>query len=130
MPTVTVHEAKTTLSELLRRVEAGEEIVIARGDKPVAVLKPYAADDLARRRKAGMGCLTGKVPPTPDDVFFKPMTDDEMTEMFGEEFAALHRPAPLRAKGGKKKTCRFCSIRTHSSGSCRGMSGFRPAWRR
>ncbi len=35
---VGVHEAKTHLSRLLRRVAAGEEIVIARGGKPVARL--------------------------------------------------------------------------------------------
>lgn len=37
---VKVGEAKTRLSELLARVEAGEEIVIARGDRPVARLLP------------------------------------------------------------------------------------------
>lgn len=35
---VTVQEAKTQLSRLLRRVEAGEEIVIRRGRQPVAML--------------------------------------------------------------------------------------------
>ena len=35
---VTVQEAKTHLSRLLRRVEAGEEIVILRGRQPVAML--------------------------------------------------------------------------------------------
>ena len=35
---VTVQEAKTHLSKLLRRVEAGEEITIRRGTVPVAVL--------------------------------------------------------------------------------------------
>ena len=37
---VGVHEAKTHLSRLLQRVAAGEEIVIARGGKPVARLVP------------------------------------------------------------------------------------------
>ena len=37
---VKVGEAKTRLSELLALVEAGEEIVIARGDHPVARLLP------------------------------------------------------------------------------------------
>ena len=91
MARITVHEAKTNLSELLRRVEAGEEIVIARGNKPVAVLKSYDREDIARRRKAACGCLAGKSPPTPDSVFFDPMTDEEMVELFGDEFAALHR---------------------------------------
>jgi prevent-host-death family protein len=43
---VTVQEAKTQLSRLLRRVEAGEEIVIRRGRDPVAMLVriPAGAD--------------------------------------------------------------------------------------
>jgi antitoxin (DNA-binding transcriptional repressor) of toxin-antitoxin stability system len=36
--TVKVGEAKTHLPDLLARVEAGEEIIIARGDEPVARL--------------------------------------------------------------------------------------------
>ena len=38
MTQVTVHEAKTHLSRLLRRVAAGEEVVIARSGTPVARL--------------------------------------------------------------------------------------------
>jgi prevent-host-death family protein len=37
---VGVHEAKSTLSELLRRVAAGEEVVITRSGEPVAKLVP------------------------------------------------------------------------------------------
>ena len=44
---VGVFEAKTTLSALLERVEAGEEIVITRRGVPVARLVPPAGDDLA-----------------------------------------------------------------------------------
>ena len=40
LESVNVHEAKTHLSRLLERVEAGEEIVIARAGKPVARLVP------------------------------------------------------------------------------------------
>ena len=46
MAEVSVHEAKTHLSRLLRRVAAGEEVVIARSGKPVAKLVAI------RRRKA------------------------------------------------------------------------------
>lgn len=35
---VNVHEAKTRLSELLERVERGEEVVIARAGRPIARL--------------------------------------------------------------------------------------------
>ncbi len=41
MEVVNVHEAKTHLSKLLQRVEAGEEIVIARAGKPAAKLVPF-----------------------------------------------------------------------------------------
>ena len=37
---VNVHEAKSTLSRLLERVEAGERVVIARAGKPIADLVP------------------------------------------------------------------------------------------
>jgi antitoxin (DNA-binding transcriptional repressor) of toxin-antitoxin stability system len=46
--TVKVGEAKTHLSDLLVRVEAGEEIIIARGDEPIARLtRIEKANDLA-----------------------------------------------------------------------------------
>ncbi len=43
MVTVNVQEAKTRLSELLARVERGEDVVIARSGRPVARLAPVAA---------------------------------------------------------------------------------------
>jgi prevent-host-death family protein len=42
MAQVGMHEAKTTLSQLVERAEAGEEIIIARNGKPVARLVPVA----------------------------------------------------------------------------------------
>jgi len=39
---VGVHAAKTQFSRLLHRVEAGEEILITRGNQPVARLVPVA----------------------------------------------------------------------------------------
>ena len=36
-----VHDAKTHLSRLLERVEAGEEIIIGRAGRPIARLVPY-----------------------------------------------------------------------------------------
>lgn len=46
MATVNVHEAKTTLSKLLERVESGERITIARAGRPVADLVPHARVDV------------------------------------------------------------------------------------
>ena len=48
--TVKVAEAKTHLSELLVRVEAGEDFIIARGDEPVARL--MALDERRQRLTA------------------------------------------------------------------------------
>lgn len=42
MAVVRIHDAKTNLSKLIARVEAGEEIVIARDNEPVAKLSPVA----------------------------------------------------------------------------------------
>ncbi|CAN5179064.1 type II toxin-antitoxin system prevent-host-death family antitoxin [soil metagenome] len=52
---VNVHEAKTHLSRLLERVEAGEEIVIGRAGKPVARLVPLASPRLPRQPGAWKG---------------------------------------------------------------------------
>lgn len=38
MTTVNIHEAKTQLSKLIQRVMNGEQIIIAKGGKPVAIL--------------------------------------------------------------------------------------------
>ncbi|MFC5064066.1 type II toxin-antitoxin system Phd/YefM family antitoxin [Actinomycetospora atypica] len=54
---VNVYEAKTQLSRLLERVEAGEEIVIARHGRPVARLVPEQRKVGARR----LGGLEGKI---------------------------------------------------------------------
>ena len=71
MVTVNVHEAKTNLSRLLARVEAGEEVVIARNGKPVARL-----ERVRQRGTPQFGALKGKI--KIDDRFFEPLPDDEL----------------------------------------------------
>jgi prevent-host-death family protein len=72
MTIVTVHAAKTHLSKLLERVEKGEEIVIARRDKPVARLVRANAQVPARKYGAmkGQGRLTA--------AFFEPLPPEEL----------------------------------------------------
>jgi len=60
--TVNIHDAKTHLSRLVERVEAGEEIVIARAGKPVARLVPLGL----RTRPRQLGTLRGKIWLAPD----------------------------------------------------------------
>lgn len=62
---VTVQEAKTQLSRLLRRVEAGEEIVIRRGREPVAML--VRAPARAGKRMI-WGDLEGSMAPDFDEL--------------------------------------------------------------
>ena len=67
---VNVQDAKTRLSELLVRVEKGEQITIARAGRPVARLGAIA-DPPPRE----LGFLTlGEIP----DSFFEPLPDDEL----------------------------------------------------
>lgn len=59
MSTVNIHQAKTHLSHLLRRVAAGEEITISNAGKPVARLVPIAG---SRHRRLGTDEGAFKVP--------------------------------------------------------------------
>jgi prevent-host-death family protein len=54
---VNIHEAKTHLSRLIERVEAGEEITLARAGRPVAKLVPY----VQRREPRRPGLLKGQI---------------------------------------------------------------------
>ncbi|MGL5864570.1 MAG: type II toxin-antitoxin system Phd/YefM family antitoxin [Dermatophilaceae bacterium] len=70
MVTVKVQYAKTHLSSILKDVQAGEEVVIARGNTPVAKLVP-----MPRRGRRQLGFLTLDVP----DSAFDPLPDDEIS---------------------------------------------------
>jgi len=56
---VNVHDAKTNLSKLLAQVEAGQEVVIARGGAPVARL--VKVEPPGRRRLPPPASWKGKV---------------------------------------------------------------------
>jgi len=71
---VTVTEAKTQLSSLIERVSDGEEIVIRRGQRPVAKLVAYRE---GTRRVPGD--LAGRI--WMSDDFDEP--DEELERLFG-----------------------------------------------
>ncbi len=54
MDTVNIHQAKTHLSQLLARVELGEEIMIANRGVPVAKLVPIIISKLDKRSSIGI----------------------------------------------------------------------------
>lgn len=75
---VTIHAAKTHLSQLIARVEAGEDVIIARGDKPVARLVPMEQPK-PKRVFGSMKHLIGEIGPE----FFEPLPDDEIAAWEG-----------------------------------------------
>lgn len=76
---VTIHEAKTHFSKLVRRAEAGEEIVVRRGREPVARIAP-----LERRHRGvrGFGSMKGEIWVVSDEEMKK--ADEEIADMFEE----------------------------------------------
>jgi prevent-host-death family protein len=67
--TIKTGEAKTRLSELLAHAERGEEITIARGDRPVARLVPVARHADARAAVADIrAARAGLASTTADEV--------------------------------------------------------------
>lgn len=62
MREVTIHEAKTHLSALIRAVESGEAILLKRGDVPVAQLVPVPK----KSQKRALGQWAGKIAIAPD----------------------------------------------------------------
>jgi prevent-host-death family protein len=70
---VSIHEAKTNLSSLIEKAVAGEEVIIARGAKPVARLVALRVV----KGKRTPGSLKGTLSVGPD--FFEPLCENELT---------------------------------------------------
>lgn len=81
MTIVKIHDAKTNLSKLIARVEAGEEIVIARGNKPVAKL--VTAEP--KKKRPQFGAMKGIWPNLPDEFFFAPLPEEELRAWEGAD---------------------------------------------
>jgi len=81
MATVNMHEAKTHLSQLVARAEAGEEIVIARSGAPAVRLVPVV--ERPRRRRVG-GDLEGRVTAPTEEEWAA--SDRAVLEMFEESW--------------------------------------------
>lgn len=76
--TVNVQDAKTRLSELLKRVEAGDSVTIARAGTPIAELRPIQQVDLV------FGGFDVEI----SDEFFAPLPDSELAAWEGGDSAA------------------------------------------
>ncbi len=71
---VNMHQAKSSLSRLVERALAGEEVVIARNGQPLVQLVPVSRE--RKPRVPGRG--KGKISTGPDFEF----TETEITELF------------------------------------------------
>lgn len=71
--TVNIGEAKTRLSELVAKVEAGEDVVISRGNEPVARL---TALENGKRRRAQEAIA--RIRALRDSGDIKPVTVEEI----------------------------------------------------
>jgi antitoxin (DNA-binding transcriptional repressor) of toxin-antitoxin stability system len=67
-----MHFAKTHLSDLVARAEAGEEVILARGKEPAVRLVPVPREE--RRRRPGR--LKGRLVVGPE--FFEPLPEEEL----------------------------------------------------
>ena len=72
MKTITIHRAKTNLSRLIEEACKGEEIVIAKGDKPMVRLVPIS--EVNGNRKPGR--LKGQFKVGPE--FLEPLPPEEL----------------------------------------------------
>ncbi len=89
MTTVNVHDAKTQLSKLIARVEAGEEVVIARAGRPVVKLVRFGEAKPERRPDAlkGLGSV--------DAAFFEPLPEEELRLWEGEREGSIGLREPM-----------------------------------
>ena len=76
---VNTHEAKSRLSDLIRKAEAGDDVVLARNGRPVAKIIPWPSARPVRRS----GSWAGRVEYRSDVVG----TDPEVSALFEESAA-------------------------------------------
>ena len=72
-----IHAAKTNLSKLIEKAEAGEEVVIARNGKPAVKLTPIEAPPVKREKGSWLGSLRGQIRIAPGSE----EPDEELTRL-------------------------------------------------
>ena len=74
MTTVTVHHAKTHLSKLIAAAERGEEVIIARGNKPAVRISAFEPTEVRPMRQ--FGAMKGLI--AIDNRFFEPLPEEDL----------------------------------------------------
>jgi prevent-host-death family protein len=90
----TVHQAKTHFSRLLKEAEAGQEVIVLRGTKPVARIVPIHEPAIQAPPFRLVGAFEGQL--RWDEDAFDPMSDEELREIGWDWLAdaPLVHPAP------------------------------------
>lgn len=88
---VTIHEAKTHFSKLVRRAEAGEEIVVRRGRAPVARIAPL---EHKRGGVTGRGSMRNEI-----SILGDIEADREVEQLFERSGVFPTRAEPQPHKG-------------------------------
>lgn len=87
MVTINMHDAKTQLSDLVARAEAGEEIVIARRNKPAVRLVPIHENTktgIREARKRIPGRLSNPSTTMTESDWFARLPEDELQAWEGD----------------------------------------------
>jgi prevent-host-death family protein len=92
MTQATIHQAKTHLSKLIRKALDGEEVIIAKRDKPLVRLEKVRPKKAQRKLGWGKGLVT----------YVAPDFDEPL-----EDFAAyMETPEEQKMRLGKRKSFR------------------------
>ena len=97
MATINMHDAKTQLSDLVARAEAGEEIVIARRNKPAVRLVRVGADtsdSVREARKRVAGSLSHLRSTSRSSDWLAPLPEDELQAWEGKYSDDPDKPDP------------------------------------
>lgn len=96
----TMHEAKTSLSELVARARAGEEIILTHGKTrtPVARIVPIDPSVKAESNKRPIGLYAGQIDIGPE--FFEPLSEEELALWKGP-LTAMPSDEPSNPSGAR-----------------------------
>jgi len=90
----TIHQAKTQFSRLIKEAEAGKEVIVTRGKKPVAKISAIEPAPMEQVPFRLLGAYRDKI--RFDDSLFNPLTDKELREMGFDDLADTPLIPPAR----------------------------------
>ena len=80
---ISLSDAKAQLTDLVRRAEAGEEIVLTRHGAPVATITPVKAKPTGAQKKAWIDAIRASTRALPNDGVSAARSQDFLYDEFG-----------------------------------------------